>query len=178
MALRDTSNNPVFAEVDLFKNQTATPTSVSGYPAAYIDFPYSCYKDSSAKIQLGNIMIKIMLCFDSALSNSVSILELKNAVYTVLQGEYLEAVQPSAGPAKFYAILSRSMEHTNLKFQGIYIYEIDFYTSIKDMATYRLKDFTPYVLGYELTTDVEKMDQIKNPENNINTTQQILKEEE
>ncbi len=131
----------------LFTGQVANPdTEMPALPCILIDFPYTYYKDASARIQKGDAMVKLLLCFDASEINGTGesevtyeeMFDLKDKVYTSLQGLKLDP--PSVAPVTSgYTPLVRGGERTETKYEGLYVFEIDFYTTIIDTGIYMKK---------------------------------------
>jgi len=120
---------------------------LTSLPTALIDFPYVYYKDSTAKVQLGYAMVKVMLCVDvSSLSGAgvTNVFELKDKIYAKVQGTRKQTVPPyPVNDKPKYTPMTRGTERTETKYagDGIYVFEMDFYTTIQDDGVYRLKNF-------------------------------------
>jgi hypothetical protein len=132
-------------KVDLYKNQIA---SLTAFPTVLIDFPYIYYKEASARVQLGNTMVRIILCMDATAltgANVTDIFELKDKVYAQLQGVRKKLTSPDPNNNPKYGPLTRGTERSETKYidgtTSIYVLEMDFYTTIQDDGVYRLKNF-------------------------------------
>jgi hypothetical protein len=121
------------ANIDLYKNQIA---GLTAFPSVLIDFPYIYYKDASAKVQMGNAMVRVLLCLDAtSVTLPADIFETKDKIYEKLQG--LKNLKCSP--------LSRGSERVETKYittgTDIYVFEMDFYTVVQDDGVYRYKTF-------------------------------------
>ena len=155
---------------DLFKGQIAGLTG-DALPAILVDFPYCYYKDTNAKIQHGYALIRIILCVDPSTLTGEHVTDafgLKETIYTTLQG--LKRVLPTTAPiTSGYFPLTRGTDRTDTQYSGVYVFEIDFYTTIVDTGVYTRKnlvdattyssetyplDSPPRVIDADITVDV------------------------
>ena len=129
-------------EKGLFTGQVTDPESID-FPSILIDFPYCYFKDTNAKIQHGYILVKLMLCFDPATLTGINVtdaLELKEIVYSSIQG--LKRELPTSAPiTSGYYPLTRGTERVETKYPGVYVFEMDFYTTIVDTGVYTKRNF-------------------------------------
>lgn len=136
------------------ESDAASIPDFPGSPCALIDFPYTYYKEASSRVQHGHAMVKVILGFDPSTLDMEALFDLKSEVYYNLQGLH--------NSSKNYAPITRGGERSETKYAGIYLYEMDFYTTVQDTGVYRkgyvdTNSPTPHVV---LDLTVEKADEI------------------
>jgi hypothetical protein len=139
------NDNPALAGLHktIFRGQTTNPSLITSYPCILVDFPFTGYKDVSGRIQHATIVARLYICFETTAltgSNVTDAFVLKNKVYATLQG--LKRDHPTVAPiTSAYYPLTRGQERVENRYAGLYVYEMDFYTTLVDTGVYTKRNF-------------------------------------